>query len=668
VPVLPDSRRRTTPALSDDTAERRKQQPAVDAITSTIKDLAVLWADVHDRVADGEDPLPAQLSKLKTVAKSLESTSKSIPRLSRSFPQMFSAFERTKLAQLSAALKHIVNKSDDDSYRVVISQADELIPPSLFQVSLRRPSENKDQVEQTPQPVNQKRSAVKRSVTIYNDTSAEEEESTSGESSDSGGEGASDSEEEDLKSDRKLLPSNFFQMQRKIPMPKNKTFLEFFLNRTQHLFTKFSGEKNCSTTLASFWKTFHKEVHIVKQASVADKFAALLEVLEGRAKKEVEHLRHSGRSGYRQAWRTLFLNHGKFHEARENLDEHVRRLRPKSPSGKHIHSYLQLIDSARSKYQGLNLKSEDASSFLMEMLIKRLPNQIVNSYLDRHHIDISRKHLFYKENPRRTYFKFTSEIRQYLDYDCQNSDDSDEDLPSMALAAVGSLAPSTQRQGQGGSQGQGNGQGQGGKNAPAASATKAGQNFHPQEFRPPAEDTSSPAKIPRVDTNLNQGSRSKCQFHPDGADHQSKACPSDARDRKASLRLQRKCFNCFKPGHLSRECDSPNNCLNFCCEKVEPGQRHHTFVCLHPGRFTSRKKYYNPPRGSGFQGDQRNDTAPRAEALTASFVAEQIEKYFRNQASHSTPAHIAANLPSTSRAAICAPKSDHNPSTANRTD
>jgi hypothetical protein len=102
---------------------------------------------------------------------------------------------------------------------------------------------------------------------------------------------------------------------------------------------------------------------------------------------------------------------------------------------------------------------------------------------------------------------------------------------------------------------------------------------------------------------------------------------------------------------------------------VEPGQRHHTFVCLHPGRFTSRKKYYNPTRGSGFQGDQRSDTAPRAEALTASFVAEQIEKYFRNQTSRSTQSHAPACLPSTSRAAICAPSSDHNnPSTANRTD
>jgi hypothetical protein len=102
---------------------------------------------------------------------------------------------------------------------------------------------------------------------------------------------------------------------------------------------------------------------------------------------------------------------------------------------------------------------------------------------------------------------------------------------------------------------------------------------------------------------------------------------------------------------------------------VEPGQRHHTFVCLHPGRFTSRKRYFNPTRGSGFQGDQHNDTAPKTEALTASFIAEQIEKYFRNQAPRSPTVQLTASLPSTSRAAICAPNSDHNnPSTTNRTD
>jgi hypothetical protein len=650
--------------LRDDTVERRRQQTAVDAITATVEDLATLLADIRGRRLDGEDPLPDDLERLKKVSKALDSTSKSIPRLSRTFPQVFSAFERTKLAQLISALKHILNKPAGDSFRVAIEQAEELLPSSLFQVSLGRPPVVSQGVDRTPRQVARRiPPRTKRTAVSHNDTSSDEEESSLSEESESHDESASDSEEDDLKSDRKLLPPNYFQPQKKIKMPKNKTFLEFFLNRTQHLFTKFSGEKSCSTTLASFWKTFHKEVHIVKQASIADKFAALLEVLEGRARKEVEHLRHSGRSGYRQAWRTLFLNHGKFHEAKENLDEHVRRLRPKSASGKHIFSYLQLIDSARSRYQGLNLKSEDASAFLMEMLIKRLPYQIVNSYLDRHRIDISKKHLFYKENPRRSYLKFTSEIRQYLDYDCQHSEESDEEVSGFALTAVGSLVPQKQGQIQGGSQGQG------GRNPPRETPAAVPAKAKLLEFRPPVEDSSSPAKISRTDQNQGQGFRFKCQFHPEGSDHLSKVCPSDVPERKASLRRQKKCFNCFKPGHLGRECPSPNNCLNLCCEQVDAGRKHHTFVCLNPNRFTSKKKYYNPTRGSGFQGEQQARIPPQNEVVTASFVADQIEKYMKSQAPRSAEIRATTCLPSTSRAAICGAESNNTPvQSVNRTN
>jgi hypothetical protein len=650
--------------LRDDTAERGRQQTAVDAITATVEDLATLLADIRGRRLDGEDPLPEELERLKKVSKTLDSTSKSIPRLSRTFPQVFSAFERTKLAQLISALKHILNKPAGDSFGVAIEQAEELFPASLFQVSLGRPPVTNQGVDRTPRQVARRIPLrAKHAKAGHNDTSSDEEESSASEDSESSNESASDSEEDDLKSDRKLLPPNYFQAQKKIKMPRNKTFLEFFLNRTQYLFTKFSGEKNCPTTLASFWKTFHKEVHIVKQASIPDKFAALLEVLEGRAKKEVEHLRHSGRSGYRQAWRTLFLNHGKFHEAKESLDEHVRRLRPKSASGKHIFSYLQLIDSARSRYQGLNLKSEDASAFLMEMLIKRLPYQIVNSYLDRHRIDISKKHLFYKENPRRSYLKFTSEIRQYLDYDCQQSEESDEEISGFALAAVGSLAPQKQGQTQGGSQGQG------GKNPPRENPAVAAVKAKTLEFRPPVEDSSSPAKVSRTDPNQGQGFRLRCQFHPESSEHLSKACPSEVQEKKASLRRQKKCFNCFKPGHPARECPSPNNCLNLCCEQIEAGRKHHTFVCINPNRFTSKKKPYNPTRGPSFQGEQQARIPRQNEVVTASFVADQIEQYMKNQAPRSATLHATACLPSTSRVAICGSEpGSNNPQSANRTD
>jgi hypothetical protein len=189
------------------------------------------------------------------------------------------------------------------------------------------------------------------------------------------------------------------------------------------------------------------------------------------------------------------------------------------------------------------------------------------------------------------------------------------------------------------------------------------------EFRPPAEDSSSPAKIPRSDPNQGQSSRSKCQFHPDGSDHFSKACPSEARERKDSLRKQRKCFNCFKTGHVVRDCVSPNNCLNLCCEKTEAGRRHHTFVCLHPGRFTSKKKPYNPTRGPSFEGGRQNDPQPAREALTANFVAEQIENFFRNQAPRSATVNVTTGLPSTSRPAICGSDTTNTSSQpANRTD
>ena len=105
--------------------------------------------------------------------------------------------------------------------------------------------------------------------------------------------------------------------------------------------------------------------------------------------------------------------------------------------------------------------------------------------------------------------------------------------------------------------------------------------------------------------------------------HQSTMCPiiTDPRVRREALKRAEKCYNCLRPGHLSRSCQSKATC--FTC-----GLRHHSSICsqnmmgkgIAQASSTNAMIPLSPQPGAGLPSNTENN---QSKPVTTAFINQK---------------------------------------------
>ena len=105
--------------------------------------------------------------------------------------------------------------------------------------------------------------------------------------------------------------------------------------------------------------------------------------------------------------------------------------------------------------------------------------------------------------------------------------------------------------------------------------------------------------------------------------HQSTMCPiiTDPQARREALKRAGKCYNCLRPGHLSRSCQSKATC--FTC-----GLRHHSSICsqnmmgkgIAQASSTNAMIPLSPQPGAGLPSNTENN---QSKPVTTAFIKQK---------------------------------------------
>lgn len=175
------------------------------------------------------------------------------------------------------------------------------------------------------------------------------------------------------------MPPGWYDEKKECEMKPGSGFMEFFKKNHASNYTVFTGEPDCTITLTDLWDKFKVNVHDIKeeQCPLQTKIHILVDhLLGGQAKALVQAWQGTAELGYPTAWNILLKRYGINRLKKEDYEDKIRTLIPKSNSFQHQLDYITQID----KYCGIlvkcNVHQDDVASLAIPHIQRKIRRDV----------------------------------------------------------------------------------------------------------------------------------------------------------------------------------------------------------------------------------------------------------------------------------------------------